>query len=870
MFLELWNRADAVIRRRRLDRELDAEMRFHLAMQIDVNIRSGLSADEARRTALIAFGGIAQTAEACRETRLTWLDSLWQDARYAARAIRRRPALAASAASLLGIAIGVSAAMFTIVDALILRPAPFKDPEQLALVWMRDDHGGPTAVAPEVYRAWRQSPAFTSAEAAMSDTAILGTDPDVVARPVASVTPGVFDLLGGVRPVLGRLFDASEGRPGADDRVLLSEDLWRAQYHADPLLVGRRIMVDGKPMVVIGVLPSDFRFPSWNTAIWKPVSFDSPASDAIGWPVVYVRFAPNVPRRDALQIATRAAKEAHVSNATRWAQPEPLAGLVLDAYSQRAVPVLLGCVLLLFIALCANVSGLLLGGLAARAHEFRTRTALGAPRSRLVRLALLESVGIGVAGLVGGLALGWMLVAIAREVMPDAFLMSSLNPLHVDVRTLLVTCSAGLVATLGAGLLPAIVATRGNGGGSLLPSEQVAPETTNTRRIARVLLIGQIALSCTLLLAATLLARSFVNLATKDRGLDATNVMVATVEMPKGSAAAPSTGSGRAVVARALEEQVRSLPGIARVAWSYGVPPDACSVSFGDWLADTPVARPVHLEVNRMTVGPDFLELYGIKVLRGRSFIMSDEPGAVLVGERFARALWPGTDPVGRTFSFQSEQFHVVGLVREIYYPSLQTRLDRPQFYERFETPPHYATLSVRCGGGPQGSCLDPTLLRHRLTAGHPAIKVFRAAGLEDAYAKELARPRAAAALALSFASTALAAAAAGLFTVLSHSVARRRRELGIRAALGASPADARRQVLREGTSIALPGIVLGIAGGLLLSRALASLQYGVTMTDPVSWAVIVTVLALTIAGASWYPTRDAARTDPAVWLREA
>jgi ABC-type antimicrobial peptide transport system permease subunit len=175
----------------------------------------------------------------------------------------------------------------------------------------------------------------------------------------------------------------------------------------------------------------------------------------------------------------------------------------------------------------------------------------------------------------------------------------------------------------------------------------------------------------------------------------------------------------------------------------------------------------------------------------------------------------------------------------------------------------------VRCGGASQGSCPDPTLLRHRLTVAHPAIKVFRAAVLEDAYSKELARPRAAAALAFSFASTALAAAAAGLFSVLSYSVARRRRELGIRFVLGASPADARRQVLREGATIALPGIALGMAGGLLLSRALSSLQYGVTMTDPVSCAVIVTVLALTIAGASWYPTRDAGRTDPAVLLRE-
>lgn len=881
MLLELRNRVEALMRRRHLDAEVDAEVRFHLEMQIAEYVRAGMSSEEARRAALLAFGGTTQTREACREVRHTWLDSLWQDCRYAVRSVLGRPAMCLAAVCLLGVAIGITTAMFTIVDALILRPAPFSDPDQLARLWMRDEHGGPGAVAPTVLRAWRDSPAFSAAEAAVEDTALLGTEGGPVARGIARVTPGVFSLLGGVRPIRGRLFDPSEGRPGSDDRVLLSEDVWRAVYHADPSLVGRSVTIDGKPMLVVGILPSGFRFPSWDTVIWRPAAFGTPSSpDSDDWPVVYVRFAPHVPRADALRMATTSAREAHASNARRWAQPEPLAGLVPDAYYQRAVPLLSGGVVLLFFALCANVCGLFLGSLTARGREFRTLAALGAPRPRLVRQVFLESAALGCGGLVAGAALGWALVAAARGFVPEAFLMRSLNPLHIDVRALSVASLAGLAATLAAGLLPAFIGTRVETRGSLYVTERAGTETSRIRLATRVLLIAQVALSCTLLLGATLLVRSFVNLANADRGLDANHITVATVEMAPTSSRAFATQPARAMVAHSLEEQVRAVPGVTQTTWSYGLPPDEGDISFGDWMSDAPGARPVNMEVYRYSVGSDFFGLYRIQVLRGRTFQPSDAPGAVLVGERLARALWPGLDPVGRDFSFNNQQFHVVGLVKEIHYPSLNTRLDRPQFYERFDGHFGYAMLSVRCGPSSRSSspeaessrgtgCLDATLLRQRLAAGHPGVRVMSARTLDAAYSRELARPRATAALAFAFAVTALLAAAAGLFSVLSYSIARRRRELGIRIAFGASPAAVRRLVLRDGLLITLTGTAIGAVGGLSLARVLASLQYGATMNDPVSFAFVVAVVAVTVAVASWHPTRNAARTDPASLLRE-
>lgn len=792
----------------------------------------------------------------CRDTRQTWLDSLWQDSRYAARSIGCQPWAFMVAVSMLGLAIGITSAMFAIVDALILRPVPFKDPDRLAHIYMGSEHGGPTTVAPAVFRAWKSCPAFAAAEAARSDTALIAIDGGVALRGIARVTPGVFDLLGGIRPVRGRLFDASEGRPGSDDRVLLSEDVWRALCHSDPALVGRSIMVDGRPMVVVGILPSEFRFPSWNTVIWRAASFEDER------PVVYVRFAPKVPSADALRMATTAAREADARNARLWAQPRPLAGLVLDEYYQRAVPLLSGGVVLLFLVLCANVSSLLLGGLLARAREFATRSALGAPRSRLVRQAFLESAGVGTGGLVAGIGIGWALVSVSRAFLPEVFLMRSLNPLNIDLRALGVTSIAGVVATLAAGLLPAFIGTRIDISRSLRLAVRSGTGTTGARNATRALVVSQIALSCTLLLGATLLVRSFANLMTADRGLDTRQIMVAMVEMP--SASFPTEAS-RATAARALEEQARALPGVRYATWSYGVPPGGGAISFGDWVSDAPGANPVHLEINRFFIGSDFFSLYGIPILRGRSFQASDAPGAVLVGERFAHALWPGMDPVGRSFSFEKAQFHVVGLVREIHYPSLDRKLDRPQIYQPFGGVSSLAMLSLRCGG----NCPDTALVWQRLAAAQLGVQVVEAGALENAYFRELARPRAAAALAFAFAATALIAAAAGLFSLLSYGVTRRRHEFGIRAAIGASPADIRRLVLRDGLAVALTGIGIGTFTGLSLARVVASLQYDVTMTDPLSCAIVISMLALAIAGASWRPTQEAVRTDPALLLRE-
>jgi predicted permease len=467
-------------------------------------------------------------------------------------------------------------------------------------------------------------------------------------------------------------------------------------------------------------------------------------------------------------------------------------------------------------------------------------------------------------GFFAGIAIGSALVSLARAFLPEAFLLETLNPLNVDLRALLVTSIGGVVATLAPGLLPAWLGTRTDSEASLHFNERHCTETRRARTATRALLVGEIALACTLLVGATLLVRSFLNLAGADRGLDVADALAARVSLP---VSALPDRTARTLAARLMEDRVRELPGVEHVAWSYGLPPVGGAMSYGNWQSDEPGVAPVNLElgVDRYNVGPEFFALFDIPLLRGRTFTGADQRGAVVVGERLARALWPDLDPIGRSFTFGKERFDVIGLVREIHHPSVEPRQDRPEFYEPFAGVGSFATMSIRC----RPTCPNTALVRQQIATAHPAVRVNGVDVLEDLYFEQLARPRAAAALGVVFSAVALLAAAGGLFSVLSYAVGRRRREFGIRTALGASSSHLRHLILRDGVSVAALGIGIGTVLAWSLNNAMRSLQYGVTTTDPLSWAIVVSVLALTAIGASWRPAQQATRADPARLVRE-
>ena len=784
------------------------------------------------------------------------IETVWQDFKYALRVFRAHRGVMFAAAGMLGLAIGLTTAMFTVVDALILRPVPFRNPDQLAHLWMGNERGGRTVVSPAVLRAWRESPAFSGAESATTSAAVLLEGDTVVSREIASVTPGIFDLLGGVRPVRGRLFDRMEGRRGERDGILVSEALWRSLYHGDPGLIGRAVTVNRERVTVVGILPANFRFPSAETMLWRPTQLDAPAEMARA----FVRFAPGIARDDALRAATEGARAADAQNQTLRPWVYPVAGS-RDRYTSRAVPLLAGGVALVFAVLCGNVCGLLLARFTVRRREFSMRAALGASRWRLVRQALVENAVLGAAGAVIGAALAWALVSLGRAVIPQPLLLQTLNPLDLDARALAATSCVGVAAALMSGLLPAWLGTRVEAGETLRVVDRGATETRGARMLANGVLIGEVALACTLLVGATLLTRSFINLSEADRGLRTSGVTTAWLSL----SAAASDDAGRVAITRTLDDELRRLPGVKQVAWSYGLPPRGAMISFGNWWSDLPGASAVNMQLDRYVVSAEFFSLYGIPVLRGRSFSAADASRIVIVSEGLARKLWGAVDPIGRTFRSDDQTFEVVGVAADIHYPSMDSSLERLEFYHPYTSVVPTPMVSLRCEPG----CPDAAVIRYRLGSTHPAVRVQDAGPVERAYAAELARPRAATVLAVVFAAIAVLAAAGGLFSVLSYAVARRRREFGIRTALGASRGDIRRVVFLDALAIGGSGLAVGSVLAIALARTLTSLQYGVTSTDPISWSVVLAVVTATILVASYVPAQNAVDADPMVLLRQ-
>ena len=788
---------------------------------------------------------------------------------HAWRRVTARPGPALLAAGMLGLGIALTTAMFTIADALILRPIPFKDPDRIGRVMTRTDRGGRTVATPELYRAWRTSGIFDGVEAASalgasSSTAIINVGGNETIRGGARVSSGLFELLG-VSPIRGRVFTAEEGRAGTDDRVILSETLWQSLFARDGAVVGQTVQIDDRPHLVVGIMPADFRFPNWDTVVWRPIDYFAPAprlADLL--PAVYVRWARQIPTADAEARGTQVLHATDPAMVKMRVQLDPLVSANRrDEYYTRAVPMLAGGVALVFLVLCANVSGLLLAQFTTRRREYAVCAALGASRGRLVREAASESTIVGLAAVVIGLGLAWAFVAIARGYLPEAFLLRSLNPLNLDARAIAAASVLGLVATILSGILPAWVGTAPGGNGALRAIERGGTETRPARLAARTLLVVEIALACALLSGATLLVRSFVNLSGADRGLRTEHMLSGWIEIPS---AVFKTPDDRRAVATALEDALRATPGIQAVALSLGAPPGGGGIHFGnDWVSDVPGSPQIDLTFSSYNVRPDFFALYGIPILRGRIHEPGDSANAVVVGERLAGIFWPGEDPIGRSFGDARQKFQVIGLAREINLPTLESRQDMPEIYFSFGTGGGQAMLSIGCAG----SCPSLPSVRRRIQDVHAGLRLVRLGVLDDAYSEHLSRPRAAAALGGAFAVVALAAAAGGLLSVLTYAVNRRRREFGIRAAIGASSTQLRRLVLRDGATVAAMGVALGVGAGWLLDRAMSAMQYGVSPNDPVTWVIVVVVAGVTTLAASWRPAGQAMRVDPAKLLRE-
>jgi predicted permease len=769
--------------------------------------------------------------------------------RYAVRRLGSRPLHSLACAALLGVAIGLCTAAFSVVDAVLIQPAPFRDADQL----VQQTTG---YAEPALMEAWRASGMFEDVEAAR--VVRLEAPASAAAWTAALVTPGVFDLLG-VTPIRGRAFTTFGERAGPTDEVVISEAVWRSHFGSDIALLGRRIALQDGAAVVVGIMPASFRFPTPSTVFWRPFY---PTPREAGGFLMFGRLKEGVPVQDA-EGRTKAMALALARLPPNYSGP-PLTQVgtpALDAHIGRALWLLLGGAGLVFVVLTANVSGLVMTGLAARRREFGMCAALGASRGRLLREAAIEHALIGVAGAGVGLWFAWSATAL----IPDVFQGHTLNLVDIDGRALLAASALGAAAVIVSGIVPAWLGTRPSATGALPTSRQAGVETPASRSLTTGLLVGEVALACALLAGSLLLVRSFANLARTDRGLNADGVVRLRVTNLDD---AVGYGEPMRIAIASIAAQFGAAPNVSAVAVSREVPPGPTQrqgVHLGPPRSRPDPDRVVPADSYR--VGGSFFELYAIPILRGRAVQPGDDPFDVVVSERLAERLWPGADPIGRTFAagMLPEPRRVIGVAGELRLPTLDPALDRPEFYIGMGVESRTLYVSLRC----RGSCPAEPLVQALARAVHPKLDAHVVSPAEDAFLSELRLPRAAAEVGGVFAVVAVVTASAGLFSLLTAAVHRRRHEFGVRVALGASPGQIHRLVVGTGLKIVGIGVSAGVLAGWMVGRSLAAFHYEVTSLDSTAWAVVVVTIGVTSLAAAWRPARQAARFNPLSLLRE-
>jgi predicted permease len=880
--MNLLHRLRALFRKEELDRELSEEMAFHLEKQIEQNVAAGMSAEEARFAALRKFGGVEQTKEDCRDAwGLRFIDTLIQDIRFGLRQLRRNPGFTAVAVLTLALGIGANTAIFSVVNAVLLRPLAYQDAERLVVIL----HYGTSPVAPANFVDWRhQNHVFERMGAAEYWTPNLAgiEKPEQISG--LHVTSDILPLLG-VQPLMGRMFLPEEDQRGREHEIVLSFRLWQQRFGGDPHILGQTMTLDGEKYTVIGVMPRDFRFaPFWATkaVLWAPLPLADRIADRNGNSLrVFARLKPDVTLEQArAEMATITARlDQQYPGTNREYVVLPLKEKVVGDI-RPALLVLLGAVGFVLLIACANVAHMMLARAAARQKEVAVRTALGAGRSRVIRQFLTESLlltsmGAGVGLLLAVLAIR-ALIALSPEGIPRV------ESISLDGHVLLFMLAVSVLTGLAFGLTPAWQATAFNLSGSLKDGGRGSTEGIRRNRLRSLLIASEFALALILLVGAGLMIRSFAALEAVDPGFDPHNVLSFVVNVT-GSGVA--SGASRVAFFQELLERTRSLEGV-RSASGINHLPLAGDLWTRDYLIEgkaVPLPGEVPEAVYRVAM-PGYFRTMNMTLLRGRDIAESDRmsaPAVVVINQEMARLCWPGADPLGKRIALadtlqNAHWMTVVGVVKnvqehdwaapllsEVYLPVLQT----PEYFAdaHSQFPYLYLTVVVRTSGDP--AALMPAI-RNEVRALDGTVTISQVQTMEQAVADATAQPLFYLLLLGTFAAVALVLAAVGIYGVVSYSVSRRTHEIGIRMALGAKRSDVLKLVTGQGMILALVGTAVGAVGALPLARLISSLLYGVHPTDPVTFGVVAGVLTAVALLACYIPARRAAKVDPIVALR--
>ncbi len=808
------------------------------------------------------------------EERLT---PLGQNLRFAVRSLLRSPGFFAVAVLTLALGIGTNTAIFSIVNALLVRPYPYREPDRLVLVRSVnpkiDESNGDISL--QDFRDLReQSEAFEDAAAIRLRRYNLASIDEPVRVRGAQVSASLFPLLGG-RPLAGRTFAPAEDTPGAEKVVVLTEPLWQRAFGSDPAVVGRTITLDGQPATVVGVVPPAAQFPDTDAAeLFVPLALDPAASPRDDRDfLVLARLAPGVSVPEAeSQVEAAAQRLAQVhpdTNASWGARVMTLRDFRTRRFRSLSV-VLLGVVGLVLLIACVNVANLLLQRAAVRQREIAIRSAMGANRSRVVTQLLTESLVLAVLG--GGLGLllsMWGLKLLVRSIPQQ--IPSYLNDFGIDGRVLAFMLGISLLTAMLFGLVPALRLSRPNLVETLGDAGARASGGVKAQRLRTGLVVLEVALSVMLLVAAGLMTKSFQRLQNVDPGFQPAGAVVLEVTLPRGGYSEPHQKVG---FVETVLERLGAVPGVQAVGFTDDLPigdPDTVRYTVAGQSAEQGRENP---EIGLQVIGGDYFGAMGIPLLRGRGFGRADAAPeaapAVIVNARLAEVAWPGAEAVGQRLKVHLEEetwMTVVGVAADVRARALADERVPPEIYVPYTVLPGFDTLSltVRAAGDPLA--LAPALRAEvrRVDADLPVtdIRTF-----EVVLARALWLQRFSSVLFTVFAVVALLLAAVGIYGTVAYSVAQRRREIGIRMALGARAADVVRLVVRQGMAPVAAALVLGLIGAFALGRAMRRLLFEVGGTDPAVFVGVTLLIATVALVASYVPARRATRVPPVSALK--
>lgn len=803
------------------------------------------------------------------------MDILLQDIRFAVRTLVRSRGFTVLAVLCLALGIGVNTAVYSLVRGLLLRPLPFENGDRLVAVWATDERRGvdEAAITWADLEALRAAGIFAAVEGMQfrSFTLLVGERPERIDG--AAVTPGFFTMIG-AQPQLGRNFNVSEGAAaGFEQVVLISDGLWRSRFGADPGIVGQSVLINGRQLTIAGVMQPGFRFPETND-LWVPLGTTDPTNRQARYVLAAGVLAPGM-TLDAANARLR-------DIAARWRTDHPethrawdLRGVPfretqVDRNAQRLLWIMLGAVGFVLLIACANVANLMLARATDRQREIAVRAALGAGRKRVVRQLLTESVLLALAGGGAGVILSiWWVDAMVRTIPEELPFWLHFEP---DGAVLLYTLLIAVLTGVLFGLMPALHAAKFDLQTTMRESAQGAGQTREHNRWRSALVVGEIALSMMLLVGAALMVQSFLRLQAASPGFDEDRLLSFRVTL---AGDAYDAVEARAHYFTRAADRLAQLPGVIGAAPTGAIPADDGGIHRHVRTEDDTRAIEDAIVATEVAAGRGLFDALGVGLLAGRDFTpeeLADTAARVaIIGERLAQRLFPGQDPVGavlRVGDDAGQRFTIIGLAPDLQYEEFgeEEEADRLQFhvpYARWAS--RQMAFVVRGNGDPAGLIAS---VRDELAAIDPSLAAWDIQTMSQRRRLTTWPQRIFGKTFGTFGATALVLALAGVYGVMAWSVARRRRELGVRVALGARPADVLRLVLGRSGVITALGVALGLAGSLALTRMLTGIIWGVSPTDTATLAGTAVLLAGAALLASWIPARRAARVDPIEALR--